>query len=253
MPPAFALQGVYKSYLSRGGAEINALHNATFEAQDGHITCLLGPTAAGKSTILRLLAGLEIPDGGSVSVDGQNPDADKTAIGYLTQRHTLFPWLTVEQNIALPLELKGIDRNERIEQARSVMGSLGLKDASGLYPYELSGGMQQRAALGRLLCLGAKYWLMDEPFSNLDERTQHNLERLLLSLRAEHGLSVMVVTHSIDEAVFLADRVVMLSASPGSVVDAFDIEIPHPRNRMSSEYGQLTERIRRGIESVIKE
>jgi NitT/TauT family transport system ATP-binding protein len=251
MTAAFELRDAVKSHLSREGLAMPALAGATLSGAEGAITCLLGPTASGKSTSLRLLAGLDRPDQGEALVDGRPPLTQGGRIGYLTQRHTLMPWMTVEGNVSLPMALRGVPAGERRERAASICDSMGLGEALGLYPYELSGGMQQRAALGRLLATESTHWLMDEPFASLDERTQHALERLLLQLRDDHGLSVLLVTHSIDEAVFLADRVVMLSAGPGRTADSFEIGMEHPRDRLSPEYGALMERIRRGMESVL--
>jgi NitT/TauT family transport system ATP-binding protein len=249
--PVFTLKDVVKEFTSREGTRITAIEGVSLDALEGGITCIVGPTGSGKSTILRLLAGLELPESGTLSVGGHRPDELTGKLGYLTQRHTLFPWMRVKDNVGLPLELKRSgDRDERV---RAICEKLGLAGAGDLYPYELSGGMQQRAALGRLLASEAPYWLLDEPFSNLDERTQHHLQRLALKVVKENGLTALFVTHLIDEAVYLADRIVVLSASPGRVVDSFEPRLPHPRDRLSPEYGRLIERVRQGIESVIGE
>lgn len=249
---AFVISGIAKSYESRGGTLVRALEDISLEAPHGSITCLVGPTGSGKTTLLRLLAGLDEPDAGSILIAGEPPERCSGCIGYVTQHHSLMPWLTAFENVALPLRLWG---RERAEMERSVMGilsSLGLDASSRLFPYELSGGMKQRVALGRLLASEARYWLLDEPFSNLDERSQHGLQRLLVRLAAEHGLSVLSVTHSIDEAVYMADRIIVLSSSPGRIVDDFSPALARPRIRRSSEYGAAMERIRQGIESVIE-
>jgi NitT/TauT family transport system ATP-binding protein len=173
-------------------------------------------------------------------------------IGYLTQHHTLFPWMRVRDNIGLPLELGEASPIERDRLIRKIVALLGLEGTEELYPYEISGGMQQRAALGRLLASAADHWLMDEPFTALDERTRHQLQQLLIRIVRENLFSVLFVTHSIDEAVFLADRVIVLSAGPGRVVEFFDVGLSHPRDRISPEYSAVLERIRLKIESVLK-
>jgi NitT/TauT family transport system ATP-binding protein len=247
--PAFAMHRVCKAYRSRSGSVVQALDHVAFAAASGEVTCLLGPTGSGKSTILRLLAGLDAPDLGTLAVGGAAPSAlHAGSIGYLTQRHTLMPWKTVSENIALPMEIKGEPDAARV---RAICASLGLEASMGLYPYEISGGMLQRAAIGRLLASEARFWLMDEPFSSLDEKTQHSLQRLLLSLVGEHALSVLFVTHQVDEAVQLAARIVVLSTSPGRVVEEFRPELAHPRDRLGAEYGEALEVIRRSMESVI--
>ena len=250
---AFSLDRVSKHFLSREGTAVPALEGVSFAATGAGITCIAGPTGSGKSTILRILSGLERADAGLALVAGKDPAGLNGQIGYLTQRHTLFPWMRVRENIGLPLSLRNVPEGEISSRVAALCGQLGLAGSEHLYPYELSGGMQKRTSLGRLIASGARCWLMDEPFSALDDRTAHQLQRLLLKIAAELGLTVLFVTHSIDEAVFLADRIIVLSAGPGRVVDIFDTSIDHPRNRLSSEFGLLIEAIRCRLESVIDE
>ena len=247
----YSLDGVSKDFLSREGTAVRALERVSFASSGAGITCIVGPTGSGKSTILRILSGLERADEGLALVAGKDPAGLNGQIGYLTQRHTLFPWMRVRENIGLPLALRNVPEGEISARVTALCRQLGLAGTEHLYPYELSGGMQQRAALGRLLASESLYWLMDEPFTALDERSRHQLQRLLIDLQAQRGLSVLFVTHSIDEAVFLADRVVVLSAGPGRVVDAVDIDLQHPRDRLSLLYGTRMERIRTAIESVL--
>jgi NitT/TauT family transport system ATP-binding protein len=251
--PAFSLKDLVKGYISREGTRIPALNGVSFEALRGRITCIVGPTGSGKSTILRIVSGIETTGSGEVVVSGQDPSDIRGQIGYLTQRHTLFPWMRIKDNIGLPLEIKGVAPGTRDGKVLRICEILGIQQAVDLYPNELSGGMQQRAALGRLLAAESSYWLLDEPFSALDDRTSHQLQSLLLRLAGEHNISVLFVTHSIDEAVFLADRVVVLSAGPGRVVDIMDLDLARPRNRLSSDYGRVIEKIRCRIESVLEE
>lgn len=250
---AFSTRGLSKEYTSREGARVLALDDVSFEASAGEITCIVGPTGSGKSTILRIISAIEDAGSGEVTVAGNPPGAMTGKVGYLTQRHTLFPWMKVRDNIGIPLEIRGAAPGQREEKVAHLCELLGLQRAEDLYPHELSGGMQQRAALGRLLATESAYWLLDEPFSALDDRTTHQLQRLLLSLVRAHGISVLFVTHSIDEAVFLADRIIVLSAGPGRVVERLDVDMPHPRNRLSPEFGRLMEGIRCRIESVLDE
>ncbi len=252
IPMAFHMESVTKTFTSRSGVSIQALKGITLNGNDGEVTCLLGPTASGKSTALRIFAGLEHPDGGTVNVAGRDPGVMRGRIGYITQRHTLFPWMRAAENISLPLDLHGVPAQEASKRTGEICRTLGLSGAERLFPYELSGGMQQRTALGRLLCSEATHWLMDEPFSNLDELTQHGLQELLLALVKAHGISVLFITHSIDEALFLADRMVMLSAGPGRTVDDFRPGLQHPRDRLSPAYGHMMERIRQNMENVLK-
>lgn len=245
------LTNITKTFLSREGTRVKALENVSFEAAFRRITCVVGPTGAGKSTILRTVTGLERPDGGHALVDGQAPRAGTGRTGYLTQRHTLFPWMRVRENIGLPLAVRGVGPDEARQRVADICGQLGLTGSEELYPYELSGGMQQRAALGRLLASDADLWLMDEPFTALDERTRHQLQQILLDLVSDRSLTVLFVTHAIDEAVFLADRIVVLSAAPGRVLATIDVSLSRPRKRLDPAYGAHIERVRTCIESVL--
>lgn len=248
---AFEAKGISKSFTSRSGVRVEALRDISIQSPSDSLTCVLGPTGSGKSSLMRILAGLETPDAGTAKVAGRWPSQLSGQIGYLTQHHALLPWLKVRDNIALPMRLRGASAQERSNRAAAIAESLGLAQALELYPYELSGGMQRRAALGRLLAQEASYWLMDEPFTNLDERTQHELQALLLRLADENSISVMFVTHSVDEAVWLADKIIVLTAGPGRVAESFSPGLTHPRQRLSEEYGGAMERIRKSLESVL--
>jgi NitT/TauT family transport system ATP-binding protein len=244
------LSGVSKSFRSREGGIVPALEKVSFRVPDSSIVCLLGPTGCGKSTILRLTAGLEEPDSGQSELISDG-GAELSDVGYLTQRHTLFPWLTAEENISLPLKIRGEGKDRTHSLPREIMETLGLSRYAGLYPHEMSGGMQQRTALGRLLAMEAECWLLDEPFAALDERTRHHLQDLLLELAGEGGLTVLFVTHSIDEAVYVANRVHVFSASPGRIVETLDLDDSRPRNRLSDSFGRHMERIRKRLEREI--
>lgn len=247
----FSLQNVVKTFLSREGERVRALDGVTFESAPQGITCIVGPTGSGKTTVLRTLAGLEKPDQGEVFVSGREPGELIGSIGFLAQTNTLFPWMTLAENVGIPFELNGNSRREQQKKVQALCGRMGLQGSENRFPYELSGGMRQRAALGRLLASEARYWLMDEPFASLDERSRQQLREILLRLVSERKLSVLFVTHSIDEAVFLADRVVVLSAAPGKIVKTKDIAISHSRDRMSGEYGAVMEEIRTSIEAIL--
>lgn len=251
MSAAIEAIGICKAFTSRSGVPVEALSGISLRAEPGSLTCVLGPTGSGKSTLLRIMAGLEQPDSGEALVDGRMPSDLEGSIGYLTQQHTLLPWMRVHENIALPMRLRGIQAEERAVRTIKIAGTLGLKDSMDLFPYELSGGMQRRAALGRLLAQDAEYWLLDEPFANLDERTSHSLQQILLGLVKEHELTVIFVTHSVDEASWLSDRIIVLSSGPGRVAEEFEPEIERPRKRLSEDYGSVMERIRKSLESIL--
>lgn len=247
------LDGVGKSFISRDGEQVSAVENVSLAVYAGSICCLVGPTGCGKSTLLRLAAGLDVPDRGRVVAPGANDGgAVGSPVGLLTQRHTLFPWLTTLENVALPLRIRG----EAVKAARGhclpILETLGLGDSADRYPHELSGGMQQRAAMGRLLASSARCWLLDEPFTALDERTRHHLQDLLVELVAAREIAVLFVTHAIDEAVYIADRVHALSAAPGRIVATLDLEEIRPRDRLSASFSAHLESIRRTLEEAIR-
>jgi len=242
---------VSKSYRSTGGAEVRAAEDISLEVEQGRIACLVGPTGCGKTTILRLAAGLDGPDSGSISFGAAGNGETRPKTGYLTQRHTLLPWMTARDNIGMPFRVSGAHGSKTGERVDSILESLGLGDFAHLYPHELSGGMQQRAAIGRLLAMDARCWLMDEPFSALDERTRHHPQNLLIELNRTKKITVMFVTHSIDEAVYLADRVYVLSTGPGRIVENFDLDEEKPRDRLSPAFGRRMEDVRMKLEQVI--
>lgn len=247
------LEGVGKSFVSREGDRVLAVEDVSLAVPAGSICCLVGPTGCGKSTLLRLAAGLEEPDRGRVAVPGANAaGAVGSPVGLLTQRHTLFPWLTTIENIALPLRIRGEAVKAAHDRCLPILETLGLGDSADRYPYELSGGMQQRAAMGRLLASKASCWLLDEPFTALDERTRHRLQDLLVELVASRGIAVLFVTHAIDEAVYLADRVHALSAAPGRIVATLDVVESRPRDRLSAAFSGHLESIRRALEEAIR-
>ena len=245
------LSGITKSYRGREGDVVEAVKGVSFGVAEGAVTCLLGPTGCGKSTILRLVAGLDEPSSGRIEKHaGKRAPGERNA-AFLTQRHTLFPWLTAERNIGLPLEVRGEARDVVRTRTREIMESLGLSSFAGLYPHEMSGGMQQRAALGRLLATDSDCWLLDEPFASLDERTRHAMQDLLLRLAADRRVTVLFVTHSIDEAVYLADRIEIFSAAPGRIVESLSLGDEKPRNRLADSFGRVMEQVRRRLELEI--
>jgi NitT/TauT family transport system ATP-binding protein len=245
------LSGVSKSFRSREGKTVPAVEKVSFRVPDRSIVSLLGPTGCGKSTILRLTAGLEEPDSGRSELVSDGDGAGGADVGYLTQRHTLLPWLTAEENVTLPLKIRGEGKERTRSLSREVLETLGLSKHAGLYPHEMSGGMQQRTALGRLLVMEAGCWLLDEPFAALDERTRHQLQDLLIELADERGITVLFVTHSIDEAVYIADRIHVFSAAPGRIVETLDLDDSRPRDRLSDSFGRQMERIRKKLEKEI--
>ncbi len=250
--PAFDFAKAVKAFRVAAGQTVRALDGLTCRGATGAITCLVGPTGCGKTTALRMAAGLAAPDEGRVRVHGISPvDACRT-LGYIPQQHTLFPWLRIQDNVAFPLRMRGVGRAERRRQADELLARVGLAGRGRAHPHECSGGMQQRVMLARQLATGATHWLLDEPFASLDERTRHHLQHLLLELRRDRDLSILFVTHSIEEAVFLADRIVLLSPGPGRVIHTLDLAENRLRDRLSTAFAGHMESVRRSLESAIR-
>jgi len=234
--PVVSLRQVRKVYASAGGAKV-ALQDITFEVARGEFACVVGPSGAGKTTLLRTLAGLAQPTSGAALFEGAPLRSVPPGIGVVFQDYgrSLYPWLTVARNVDLPLRVRGVPRAERAHRVADVLASVGLADAGRSYPWQLSGGMQQRVAIARSLAYRPDLLLMDEPFASVDAQTRFELEDLILRVRQEFGVTVVFVTHDIDEAVYLADRVVAISKSPGVVTEIVDITLARPRDQITTK------------------
>jgi len=238
---AIAVRGARRAYDSGELAEVVALDGVDLEVEAGTFVSVIGPSGCGKSTLLRLMAGLEQPDAGTIEICGSTPRAaaSQKRLGFVPQRPALLPWLSVAKNVALPGRLNpAATRRRRGERSgaegpdvHELLRKAGLGDAMDKLPAQLSGGMQQRAAIVRAFALHPDVLLMDEPFSALDEFTREALQEQLLDLWGELGATVVFVTHSISEAVRLSDRVVVMAPRPGRVVDVVDVDLPRPRSQ----------------------
>lgn len=236
---------------SRGAEPTRALLPTSLEVADNDFITVLGPSGCGKSTLLRIVAGLESPSEGEVLLDGQSvlgPGADR---GMVFQSYTLFPWLTVEQNIRFGLRERGMAQAQQKERSDYFISKVGLRGFEQHFPKQLSGGMQQRTAIARALANDPKILLMDEPFGALDNQTRVVMQELLLGIWEAERKTVMFVTHDIDEAIFMANRVAVFSARPGRIKADVPVQLPHPRHytiKTSPEFmdlkARLTEEIR---------
>ena len=226
-----SIQGVGRTFAGvHGGAPTLALQPTNLEVAHNDFITVLGPSGCGKSTLLRIVAGLDTPSTGRVLLDGQpvvGPGADR---GMVFQSYTLFPWLTVRENICFGLREKGMPPAEQAEVAARFIAEVGLSGFEGHYPKQLSGGMQQRVALARALANDPKILLLDEPFGALDNQTRALMQELLLSIWELHKKTVLFVTHDIDEAIFMANRCVVFSARPGRIKNELAIDLPYPRH-----------------------
>ncbi len=222
-----------------GDKQVIALKDINLQIQQGEFVCLLGPSGCGKSTLLNALAGFAMPSSGAIQVQGQAVTAPGPERGMVFQEYALFPWMTVAQNIAFGLEIKGLAKPERDRIVSQLMEKLGLADFANRYPKDLSGGMRQRVAIARILALDSPIMLMDEPFGALDALTRRNLQDELLRIWAELGKTIVFVTHSIEEAVYLADRIIVMTYRPGTIKRDLQVSLPRPRDPSSSEFNQL--------------
>ncbi|MBI1219972.1 MAG: ATP-binding cassette domain-containing protein [Rhodobacteraceae bacterium] len=223
-PPKVVATGISKWY---GALEV--LHNVTLEIHQGEFVCLLGPSGCGKTTLMRTLDGLILPDEGSVQLDGALITSPPRQAAVVFQQFGLFPWKTVSQNVAFPMVLDRLPPTQIDEKVKWAIDLVGLKGFEAAYPDRLSGGMRQRVGIARALALGPELLLMDEPFASVDAYTRELLQAELLSIWERFRQTVVFVTHSIDEAITLADRIVVMKAKPGEVLHIYDVPIERPR------------------------
>jgi NitT/TauT family transport system ATP-binding protein len=241
-PMALELCKVGKVFRSDTGANVKALENVNLLVRHGEFVTLVGATGCGKTTLLNLIAGLDTLDEGSLQLGQDLRFGDN--IAHVFQHYTLFPWRTVVSNISFGLQMRGIPRAERLNRATALLAKVGLKDFENAYPHELSGGMRQRAAIAQALAIEPKLLLMDEPFGAVDDSTRTELQQMLTDLWQENQATVIFVTHNIDEAIVLGDRVLVFSERPGRIACEFEIDLPRPRDRMNGEFTKLFIQIR---------
>ncbi len=227
--PLIALRGVAKTYASQRHGALRALDPVDLDLADGDFVCVVGPSGCGKSTMLRLLAGLDVPTEGRIWLGDKIINGPSADVGVVFQAANLLPWMNVRDNIALPLRVGG---RQSVPEARidTLLEMTGLSEFAGRYPYELSGGMQQRAGICRALARDPRILLMDEPFGALDALTRERMNSELQRLWLEARKTVLLITHSISEAIFLADKVVVMSPRPGRILECLDVPIPRPRS-----------------------
>jgi sulfonate transport system ATP-binding protein len=242
------LAGVAKTF-TVDGRKIEALRNIEFAVRPGQFTALVGASGCGKSTLLRLVAGLDTPDAGQILLEDTPVDGPSRHCGLIFQDHRLLPWLSVLQNVELALSGTEHSAPSRRASASASLQLVGLADFANAYPRQLSGGMAQRVALARGLVGRPRLLLLDEPFSALDSLTRARLQTELLRIWAHEGISMLLVTHDVEEAVLLADRVIVLAANPGRIQSVVDINLPRPRLRSSAELAALKAQILQGLDA----
>jgi ABC-type nitrate/sulfonate/bicarbonate transport system ATPase subunit len=249
--PLLAIRGLTRSFESRHGAPTLALRATDLAVAENDFLTILGPSGCGKSTLLRIVAGLDRPTGGEVLLEGRRIEAPGADRGMVFQSYTLFPWLTVLDNVCFGLRERGLGRAEQLAIAHGFIAKVGLMGFERHYPKQLSGGMQQRTAIARALANDPRILLMDEPFGALDHQTRELMQELLLGIWEAERKTVLFVTHDIDEAVFMGSRVVVMSARPGRIKLDRAVPLAHPRHysvkttRAFSEIkAELTEQVR---------
>ncbi|MCW5694271.1 MAG: ABC transporter ATP-binding protein [Pseudolabrys sp.] len=243
---AVEVTGVSHIYHGREGA-VPALTDIDMTVPAGHFTVIVGPSGCGKTSLLMMLAGLRTPTEGTILCDGRPiPSPDPQRVGVVFQEASLYPWLSALDNVEFPLALKGAPRGERRDRAQAMLKLVGLDGFGGRYPHELSGGMKQRVSIARGLVQDPPVLLMDEPFAALDEQTRMTMGHELLRIWDETNKTVVFITHSLTEAVYLADEVLVMSARPGRIIDRVAVDLPRPRTYQmmaTDKFGQLRERI----------
>ena len=251
MSARIGVRGLSVAFTAPDGRTLRALGPVTFTIEPGQFVCLVGPSGCGKSTLIRVLAGLQPATEGEATLAGQVIDQPSRRVALMFQDANLMPWRTVLDNIALPLELAGQGKAERYEAAHALLPRLGLSDFALSYPGELSGGMAQRVALGRVLIQRPDVLLLDEPFGALDALTREQVAADLVTMWAQERQTVLMVTHDINEAVLLSDRVLVMSRRPGQIREDVPVTLPRPRqlsDTYSDEFGKIAQQVRAKIE-----
>jgi NitT/TauT family transport system ATP-binding protein len=241
--------GVSKIFKNVDGGETDALRNVHFEVEDGEFTCILGPSGCGKTTFLRIIAGLETPSEGEIHIDGRKITQPTPEIGFVFQESGLFPWLTVRGNIDFGMAIRNIDRAEREERVQYYLDLIKLEGFENRYPKELSIGMKQRVAIARTLAVEPRILLMDEPFGSVDSQTREFLQEQLVEIWQRSRKTILFVTHNIEEAIFVGQMVIGLSARPGTVKKIVRVSLDYPRERTRNEFNDYRRELQLFIRS----
>ena len=241
--PVIKIRDLKKTFKSNNGGVIEAVAHVNFDVSENDFVCIVGPSGCGKSTLLRMVAGLETITSGRITYRGEDVSKPRKEIGMVFQEYSLLPWRNVIDNVALGPEFLGVPRQERYDKAMDYLRIVGMEAFSHSFPHELSGGMRQRVAIIRALANDPDVLLMDEPFGALDAHTRILLQKELLRIWENHRKTILFVTHSVDEAIYLADRIMVMSARPGRIIDIIDVNMDRPRHRSDPIYGQLAEQI----------
>ena len=233
------IRDLTQSFPRDDGSTLTVLDQVSFDVKDTEFVCILGASGCGKTTLLRMIAGLDTADSGTIVLDGEKITGTDPKVGFVFQEYSLFPWRTVIDNIAFGLEMRGVSKEDRYLVAEWYLDLINLTQFKDSYPSELSGGMRQRVAVARALTLDPVLLLMDEPFGALDAQTRNMLQKELLQIWQKTKKMIIFITHSVDEAVYLADRIIVMTPRPGRICRNFEISLPRPRDRTSVEFAQV--------------
>lgn len=247
-----SMKNIYKEY-PKDDEILQVLEDITFDVKEGELVCVLGPSGCGKTTLLRIIAGLVDKTSGSIVVDGEEVTGPGPNRGMVFQDFALFPWRTVQKNVEFGLEIKKIPSEEKTKIASQFIHLVGLDGFEKSHPSELSGGMKQRVGIARALANNPHMLLMDEPFGALDSQTRNQMQTELLRIQDETEKTIVFITHSVDESVFLADRILILSARPGHIVKEYNIDLPRPRDRGDSKFIEIRKSILADLEQQRKD
>ena len=251
---ALEVEGLTKTY-GEGLRAVKAIEHLSFSVEPGEFICIVGPSGCGKTTLLKCISGLLDATSGSAKLEGKPIDGppDSLALVFQEYNRSLLPWMTVRGNVMLPLIAKRISKGEREKLTVDALAAVGLTEFINAHPWQLSGGMQQRVAIARALAYQPRLLLMDEPFASVDAQTRADLEDLVLQVHAQFGITVVFVTHDIDESVYLADRIIVLTHRPTSVRELVEVDLPRPRDQITTkelaEFARLRGQVFRMIKS----
>jgi NitT/TauT family transport system ATP-binding protein len=253
VPIALKVDGLSKTYESPGRS-VEAIRDLTFGIKRGEMVCIVGPSGAGKTTLLRCIAGLLDVSGGQIQLDDTPVTEPPAGMAVVFQEYgrSLFPWLTVRKNVELPLKEKGLDRATRAAKVDAALESVGLRDSADAHPWQLSGGMQQRVAIARAVAYEPSVLLMDEPFAAVDAQTRADLEDLVRTLWRQLGVTVLFVTHDIDESVYLGQRVLVLSHRPTVILEDVHVDLPDDRNQLETRSSSQFAKIRTHVYELVQ-
>ena len=243
MDKVIEITGVNKIFTSQKNQQIKALEDINLSIKNHEFVCIIGPSGSGKSTLLRLMAGLVPPTSGSVEVMGQSIETPISKASMVFQQYSLLPWRNVIDNVAFGLEIRGVSKEERYQVADQILKKFGLDGFNESYPYELSGGMKQRVAIARSIATSPDIIYMDEPFGALDAFTRSNMQQELRDFWLDDKRTIVFVTHSVEEAVFLGTRVIVMSSRPGCIIKDFNVDLPYPRDKWNEKFGSYVKEL----------